>query len=37
MSVGHVLLRVFLIIGVLLLVGLAVLFASCALSPGIGH
>jgi uncharacterized protein (DUF983 family) len=31
MTVGHVLLRVFLIIGVILLVGVAVLFASCAL------
>jgi uncharacterized protein (DUF983 family) len=31
MSVGHVLLRVFLIFGVILLVGIAVLFASCAL------
>ncbi|HEV2393299.1 MAG TPA: hypothetical protein VG146_13170 [Verrucomicrobiae bacterium] len=30
MTVGHVLLRVILIIGVLLLVGVAVVFASCA-------
>ena len=30
MTVGHVLLRVFLIIGVIVLVGVAVLFASCA-------
>jgi len=31
MTVGHVLLRVFLILGVTLLIGVAVLFASCAL------
>jgi uncharacterized protein (DUF983 family) len=31
MTVGHVLLRVFLILGVTFLVGVAVLFASCAL------
>lgn len=31
MTIGHVLLRVFLICGVILLVGLGVLFASCAL------
>lgn len=31
MTVGHVLLRVFLILVVVLLVGLAILFASCAL------
>jgi hypothetical protein len=31
MTVGHVLLRVFLILGVILLVGIAVLFATCAL------
>ena len=31
MTVGHVLVRVFLIFVVLLLVGLAILFASCAL------
>jgi uncharacterized protein (DUF983 family) len=31
MTVGHVLFRVFLIMGVLLLVGVAVAFASCAL------
>ncbi len=37
MTVGHVLLRVFLIAAVLLLVGLGVLFASCAFSPGLGH
>jgi hypothetical protein len=31
MTVGHVLLRVFLIIAVLVMVGVAVLFASCAI------
>ena len=31
MTVGHVLLRVILIAGVVILVGVAVLFASCAL------
>lgn len=31
MTVGHVLLRVFLILGVLVLLGLAVIFATCAL------
>jgi uncharacterized protein (DUF983 family) len=31
MTVGHVLLRAFLILGVTFLVGVAVLFASCAL------
>ena len=31
MTVGHVLLRVFLMIAILLLVGVAVLFASCAM------
>jgi len=37
MTIGHVLLRVFLILGVLLLVGLGVLFARCASQPGFGH
>jgi uncharacterized protein (DUF983 family) len=31
MTIGHVILRVILILGVLFLVGIAVLFASCAL------
>jgi len=31
MTVGHVLLRVILIIGIVILVGVAVLFASCAM------
>jgi len=31
MTVGHVLLRVFLILAILLLVGVAVLFASCSM------
>jgi uncharacterized protein (DUF983 family) len=31
MTVGHVLLRVILIAGIILLVGVAVLFASCAM------
>ena len=31
MTIGHVLARVFLIFGILVLVGLAVMFASCAL------
>ena len=31
MTLGHVLARVFLIIGILILVGLAVMFATCAM------
>ena len=30
MTIGHVLLRVFLILGIVVLVGIAVIFASCA-------